>query len=107
VDKSDVSRSSESKLNLETGVITWSELMRHFARGVVINVAPSRDLVAVADCMARDDTGQLQQWLDDQSVARASDNDARDWSNREPEFWCVVAAPWVLVQERAGNQLLH
>lgn len=95
------------KLNLETGVIVWSDLVRHFARGVVINVAPSRDLVVVADCMARDDTAQLQKWLDDNSVARASDDDARDWSAREPEFWCVVTAPWVLVQERAENQLLH
>jgi len=98
---------STHDLNLETGVLNWSELARFFARGVVIHVAADLDLVEVADCMARDDTEQLQTWLESKSVSRASDDDARDWSAREPDFWCVVTAPWVLVQEHSNNEPLH
>ena len=57
------------------------------------------DLVEVAATLARDDVRALQARLDDGSVRRASDDDARDWVAREPEFRCVVVAPWVLVQE--------
>jgi len=99
--------SAEDRLNLETGVIEWSELVRHFARGVVIKVESGRDLIEVADCLAKDDTEQLKKWLDDQSVARASDDDARDWTARKPLFWCVVTAPWVLVQEKTDQITVH
>lgn len=97
----------ESGLNFETGVIDWSELVRHFARGVVIKVEVGRDLIEVADCLAKDDTEQLKKWLDEQSVARASDDDARDWTTRTPQFWCVVTAPWVLVQEKSDQLTVH
>lgn len=105
--KDETDLSVEDKLNLETGIIEWGELVRHFARGVVIKVEIGRDLLEVADCLARDDTEQLKSWLDEQSVARASDDDARDWTNRVPQFWCVVTAPWVLVQEKADQVTVH
>ncbi len=89
-----------SKLNLETAVIAWADLVKHFARGVVIRVGGNVDLIEAAACLARDDTKVLQAWLDSGDVSRASDDDARDWTQREPDFWCVVTAPWVLVQER-------
>lgn len=98
---------NETRLNLETGVIEWSELVRHFARGVVIKVEVGTDLIEVADCMSRDDSTQLKIWLDDKSVARASDDDARDWTSRAPQFWCVVTAPWVLVQEKTDQETVH
>jgi len=93
----------ESKLNLETAVISWADLVKHFARGVVIRVGGNVDLIDAAACLARDDTKVLQAWLDSGDVSRASDDDARDWTQREPDFWCVVTAPWVLVQERADG----
>ena len=89
-----------TRLNLETAVIAWSELVRHFARGVVIHVSANVDLVEAAVCLIQDDKDTLQGWLDSGAVSRASDDNARDWTAREPDFWCVVSAPWVLVQER-------
>jgi len=89
-----------ARLNLETAVIAWSELVKHFARGVVINVSAPVDLIEAASCLAQDDSKTLQGWLDSGAVSRASDDNARDWTEREPDFWCVVTAPWVLVQER-------
>lgn len=89
-----------ARLEKESGLIQWSELVRHFARGVVLKVNTGITLVDAAICLARDDKQQLEIWLTAGQVARASDDDARDWTRREPEFWCVIAAPWVLVQER-------
>jgi len=97
----------DEKLNLETGLITWSELVRYFARGVVIKVLEGRDLIEVGSVLATDNKEQLEIWLDDKTVARASDDDARDWSAREPEFWCLVAAPWVLIQENSKDKTVH
>ena len=90
----------EERLNQETGVIDWSELARHFARGVVINVSAQVDLIDAAICLIEDDAQKLEAWADEGKVRRASDDDARDWVKREPQFWCVVSAPWVLVQEK-------
>lgn len=97
------------RLNQETGVIKWSELVRHFARGVVINVSGNLDLINAATCLIEDDAKQLEVWAEKGLVRRASDDDARDWTAREPEFWCVVTAPWVLVQEKthATRSTIH
>ena len=103
----DESLSVEEKLNLETGVVSWSELVRYFARGVVIKVVEGRDLIEVGTVLAKDNKEQLESWLNDKSVSRASDDDARDWAAREPEFWCLVAAPWVLVQENVKQTTVH
>lgn len=93
----------------ELGSISWTELVRHFARGVVINVSQTLDILDIAQCLARDEAAQFQAWVDEDLVRRASDDDARDWTSREPEFLCVVVAPWVIVQEKidATHQTVH
>lgn len=88
-----------AKLNAETGRLRWPELQRHFARGAVLKVGPNLDLVAVAVAIAQDDQAAVAGWLGSGALSRASDADARDWLERDPVFWAVVAAPWVLVQE--------
>lgn len=88
-----------AKLNLETARLQWPELERHFARGVVIRVAPGMDLVEVALTVAENRTDRVQGWLADGSIARADTPDAEGWHRRQPTFWAVVVAPWVLVQE--------
>ena len=88
-----------AQLNGETGKLTWKELDRHFARGAVIRVAPGLDLVEVAARIARDDKATIEAWMQDGRINRASTEDALDWNQRQPSFWAVVVAPWVLVQE--------
>ncbi len=88
-----------AKLNLETAQLQWPELERHFARGDVIKVAIGTDLIEAALNMAENNTDQVQAWLTDGRIARAGMNDAEDWHARQPVFWAVVVAPWVLVQE--------
>lgn len=88
-----------AKLNLETAQLPWSELERHFARGDVIKVAIGTDLIEAALNVAENRTDIVQAWLADGRIARADMSDAEDWHARQPMFWAVVVAPWVLVQE--------
>jgi len=53
-----------AEINQQTGVIDWQELVKHFARGVVIRVDADLDLVKVAHSMSLDDKAQMQQWLE-------------------------------------------
>ena len=88
-----------AKLNLETAQLAWPELERHFARGDVIKVAPGTDLVDTAQHIAENNAATVQAWLAEGRIARAEMHDAEDWHARQPRFWAVVVAPWVLVQE--------
>ena len=92
------------EMNSQTGRIGWTELERHFARGVIIRVASGLDLVDVALQVVRNNTTQLEQWMADGSVIRATDDDAREWGQSSPQLWAVVASPWVLVQETRVNK---
>ena len=88
-----------AKLTLETAQLAWSELERHFARGDVVKVAAGVDLIDAALLIAENNAAEAQAWLADGRLARAEMSDAEDWHARQPQFWAVVVAPWVLVQE--------
>lgn len=96
-----------AKLNSETGKLFWRELQPHFARGVVIYVAPDLDLIEVALRLSNDDKTAFETWLCAGEVARANDGHAQDWATRDPAFWAVVVAPWVLVQETVTTQTFN
>lgn len=91
------------RLNAETGVLSWDELAPHFARGVVLHVSTDLDLITVAEKIIADDAATVQAWMSSNQVRRATDDDARDWVERVPNFWCVVSAPWVLAQEKPND----
>lgn len=92
----------QHNLNLETGRLTWPEIQRHFARGFVLKVSNSLDLIEVASKFITDDKITIEQWLSTGQVSKASDDDAELWSRTRMDLWAVVAAPWVLVQEVAS-----
>lgn len=87
------------KLTSEMGTVNWRELERHFARGVLIAVAPELDLAEVAVCVAKDDAASISLWMVNGRVARATDDHAKRWATPPRLFSAVVVAPWVLVQE--------
>jgi hypothetical protein len=87
------------KINLETGQLSWPELSRHFAKGIVIVVDPSLDLIEVAVQMCDDNAAQIEKWSNDGLLHRAQDEDARRWNEQQSTFWSCVVAPWLLVQE--------
>ena len=87
------------KLNQETAKINWTELQRHFARGVVIVVESGLDLVKTAEQISKDQNESIKSLLDAGKIFRATDEKAIQWNNHNQEFWAIVIAPWVLVQE--------
>ena len=90
----------KEKLNLETARISWKELERFFAQGIVLNVTDSLDLLEAACVIAKDDTQQVQRWLKDGQLSKISDQQALEWHELNTELWSVVVRPWVLVQDR-------
>ncbi len=86
-------------LNAQTGRIRWPELQRQFARGLLLYVTPDMDLVEVAASMVENDDAGVETWLQQGKLSRASTVQASAWHADGAEFWAVVAAPWVLIQE--------
>jgi hypothetical protein len=89
----------------QTAQIGWHELQTYYARGSVIIVAPSLDLVEVAVQLGLDNTDQFQAWIDATEVAAVNDEQAAAWYAANTQLWAVVAAPWVLVQKQESEQL--
>lgn len=98
---SDTSRNIYNEMHQQTARISWAELQRHYARGVLIIVAVDLDLIAVAAAMAQNNQQQVQTWIDASKLRRAQDDDARCWQEHASEFWSCVVAPWILVQDSA------
>lgn len=86
-------------LNAQTGQISWPELARYFARGMVVCLRRGEDLVAVAQLLISDDSEKINKLYEDGLLHRALDEDAIRWQEEKTTFWAVVVAPWVLVQE--------
>ena len=86
-------------LNDECGKLEWKELEKHFARGVVIKVCASIDLIEVAVAMIRDDKAAIENYMQQRKITKASTQDAIHWNDTNAFFWAIVIAPWVIAQE--------
>ena len=85
----------------QTALIPWRDLQLHYARGAVVNIAADMELVEVAVQLGMDNTARFQQWIDAGNVGAVTEEQALAWHESDRELWAVVAAPWVLVQDRA------
>jgi hypothetical protein len=90
-----------AKLLGETAPITWKELQPFFAKGALLWVEPTQDLIAVAQAFAENSEAQVAAWLNSAEVGKVSESKALDLFERDPPLWAVVVSPWVLIQERA------
>lgn len=86
-------------LNAQTGKLSWPELARYFARGMVVCLRRGEDLVVVAEMLIGDKAEEVNKLYEDGLLHRALDEDAIRWQEENTEFWAVVVAPWVIVQE--------
>lgn len=84
----------------QTACIGWHDLQTYFASGNVILVAPELDLVDVAVQLGLDNTDRFQLWIESGEVVAVDDEQAAIWYEANVNLWAVVAAPWVLVQQR-------
>jgi hypothetical protein len=87
----------------QTARIRWHELQTYYAHGSVIVVSPDLSLVDVAVQLGMDNTDSFQRWIAAGAVAGVSDEQALAWYDANTLLWAVVAAPWVLVQQRDGE----
>ena len=93
-----------ANLNQETAKIPWVDLLRFFARGRVIFVSHGLDLVEVAALASDDRSAEIEALTSEGKIAKASDEQAQRWLERDVLLWTVVVKPWVFVQEiEPGN----
>jgi hypothetical protein len=90
-----------AKLLGETASITWTELQPFFARGALLWVEPSLDLIEVAQAVAQNDADRVSAWLASGELGKVAETLALELVERDPMLWAVVVSPWVLVQDRA------
>jgi hypothetical protein len=91
---------TQDLLNAQTGKIEWRDLIRHFARGVVVCVQQGQDLVGIADFLVKNQSDEISSFYEKGILHLAADEDAMRWEKNKTQFWAVVVAPWVVVQEK-------
>ncbi|WP_312934827.1 DUF2288 domain-containing protein [Pseudomonas sp.] len=94
-----------AKLLGETAIIEWKALERFWAKGDLIWVAPSLDLIEAAAAMAENHHETVAKWRSDGIVGAVSDEVALSLQTRDPEIWAVVVSPFILIQEKTGNNM--
>jgi hypothetical protein len=87
-----------AEINAQTARMPWKELLRFFASGTVIFVSEELDLVDVGVQISLDNKTAVSQWMEEQRVARVSDEQAKAWLDADASLWTVVVKPWLLVQ---------
>lgn len=87
----------------QTAQIAWAELAPLFARGQVIQVSGSIDLIAAAVAVAEDDKTQVARWMAQHQFGLLDVPTAKRWAQGTPDLWAVVVNPWVLVQQRVSD----
>jgi hypothetical protein len=100
----ETTETERAKLNLETAQVAWAELQRFFARGSVIWVDESLDMIDVAHCIVQDDSRSIKNWMDKKLVAQVQDKQAKRWLSDDTWLWSVVIRPLILVQELTDSR---
>ncbi|WP_410473959.1 DUF2288 domain-containing protein [Guyparkeria sp. TX1] len=91
----------------QTARIEWAELERFFAKGQILKIAPTLDLVDVAMAMVRDRAESVGAWQEAGEIEALDTDTARRWAAGESTLWAVVTPPWILVQEADGAPTRH
>ena len=97
---SDRAATLRNEFHGQTARICWHELQTYYAHGSTVWVAADLDLVEVAVRLALDDKARFEAWIAAGQVGPVSDEQALAWYDANEQLWAVVAAPWVLVQQR-------
>ena len=92
-----------AKLLGETASISWKELEPFFAKGALLWVDPTLDLIEAAQAVAENEAEKVAAWLADGKLEKLSAARALDLLERDPQLWAVVVSPWIMVHERASS----
>ncbi|MFO7809219.1 DUF2288 domain-containing protein [Guyparkeria sp.] len=91
----------------QTARIEWAELERFFAKGQILKIAPTLDLVDVAMAIIRDRADSVGAWQEAGEIDALDTDTARRWAEGESVLWAVVTPPWILVQQAEGAPVRH
>lgn len=105
MDMEDENLTPQQRFQNELAPISFQELQKFFAKGMMIVVSQQLDMVDVAMKIHEDDVSVIQQWMDNEQLVRAHDEHAKQWVSESAELMAVTVAPWVLVQELKSEVL--
>jgi hypothetical protein len=87
-------------LAASVGPVHFSDLRAHLARGAVIIVDRSLDILDVGVAIAKDDKDVVAAWIDKGLLTKPSLEELARWEKIEDARWeSLVVAPYVLVKE--------
>ena len=96
--KQQLQNTEKAKIHAETARTRWQDIALFYAKGQMIHVSETLDLIDVAHRLSIDDNEQIEQWINADLLQRGFDELAKTWADSEEELWTVVVKPWVLVQ---------
>lgn len=87
-------------LTASMGPIEFSDLRAHLARGVVIVVDRSLDLLEVGEAIARDDKARVAAWIEAGLIGKPTLETIERWSKTAGPAWVsLIVKPFVLLHE--------
>lgn len=89
----------KQKLNMETAKLHWKDLQLFFAKGNLLRVEPSEDLLTVAEYIASNNQTQIEQLIAESKIAFATPEWVKNNCKTDTLLWTVVVAPYVLCQQ--------
>ena len=82
------------------GPIEFTDLRAHIARGAVIVVDASLDLLDVGEAVARDDKERVRAWIEAGLLGKPSLETIAAWEKATGPAWtALVVQPFVLLRE--------
>jgi hypothetical protein len=88
------------KLASEVDQAPWSALVRHFAFGRVYVVRVPWNLLDAALAFHQDNKAQVQDAIRQNHLEQPTDEEVKDWLERDVSFDVLVISPFVLIQAR-------
>ena len=89
-----------AKLTESLAEVDWQNLTPHAKRDALIVVTSHLDLVEVGVKVASNDVGLIQNWIDEQLIAKPSSQQLAIWNQKpDKQFNTIIVQPFVLVQE--------
>ena len=90
----------KAKLNLETGLVSWAELQVFFARGQLLVVDRSLDLIETASTLADDNKAYIERLMKQDLLLKPDIEWVKSHCSESTEFWTLVVAPFVMIQPK-------
>ena len=91
---------TEEKLNMETGTLLWKDLELFFAKGNLIRVENSQDLIKVAAMIADNAHQEIEVLIANKQIEFMTPDWVKNNCESNSEFWTVVVAPYVVCQPK-------